>query len=235
MAGKVTQMMIEKIKNYVWSRFLHRPNTVNNNVSVWSRWDWSQRGEEWSNNPEWKKSLVDHVLLHYMNGRETILEIGPGGGRWTEYLAGVANRLTIVDITTVCIDICKERFKEFSHITYHVNNGNDLNLLGDARYDGIWSWDVFVHIAAADIRSYVHQIALLLNPGGVAVIHHSKHGVSRTGWRSDMTAAKMLEFSSEAGLVVERQFESWGNGQFRIWPGLPLEDSPDTISILRKL
>lgn len=225
---------MKNLMEYFWRRFLHRPNTVANNVKVWSEWDWSSLGEEWSNNPEWKQSLADDVLHRYMDGRASVLEIGPGGGRWTEYLAKTARRLSVVDITPVCIDICKERFKEYSHISYFVNNGTDLSMLEDLRFDGIWSWDVFVHIAAEDVRGYITQFARLLNAGGIAVIHHSKHGVSRTGWRSDMTAAKMIEFSAEAGLVVERQFESWGNGRFRIWPGLPLEQSPDTISVLRK-
>lgn len=226
---------MEKIMDFFWRRFLRRPNSVNDNIAVWSEWDWSRYGEEWSNNPEWKQSLVEEVLLPYMGGRESILEIGPGGGRWTEYLVEIAKRLVVVDITPVCIDICKERFKEYSNVEYHVNNGADLSLLGDARFDGVWSWDVFVHIAAEDIRRYVSQLAGMLNPGGVAVIHHSKHGVNRTGWRSDMTATKMLEYCKESGLVVERQFESWGRDQFRIWPGLPLEKGPDTISVLRKI
>jgi len=227
--------MFNKIVDYFWSRFLHRPNTVDNNITTWSQWDWSQHGEEWSNNPVWKQSLVDEVLIRYMKGCETILEIGPGGGRWTEYLVEIAQKLVVVDITPVCIDICRERFKDYSNIEYYINNGSDLSLLGSATFDGIWSWDVFVHIAAEDIRIYVDQMAKRLNPGGVAVIHHSKHGVNRTGWRSDMTAEKMKEFCAESGLEVERQFDSWDNDRVLIWPGLPLEKSPDTISVLRKL
>ncbi|WP_243371813.1 class I SAM-dependent methyltransferase [Geotalea sp. SG265] len=226
--------MVKSLIDNFWRRFLHRPNTVANNIKVWSEWDWSRLGEEWSNNPEWKQSLVDDVLLRYLGGRESVLEIGPGGGRWTEYLAKTAKQLAVVDITPVCIDICRERFMEYSHISYFVNNGTDLTLLGNLHFDGIWSWDVFVHVAAEDVRRYVKQFSTLINPGGVAVIHHSKQGVSRTGWRSDMTSDKMIEFSTEAGLVVEQQFESWGDGKFRIWPGLPLEQSPDTISVLRK-
>lgn len=226
--------MGKNLLDNLWRRFVHRPNSVANNIKVWSEWDWSRNGEEWSNNPEWKQSLVDNVLLRYMEGRESVLEIGPGGGRWTEHLARIAKELAVVDITPVCIEICKERFSSYSNISYFINNGSDLGLLGDLHFDGIWSWDVFVHIAAEDIKSYISQCATLLNSGGVAVIHHSKHGVSRTGWRSDMTADKMIEFATDAGLVVVKQFESWGNGQFRIWPGLPLEQSPDTISVLRK-
>jgi hypothetical protein len=50
-----------------------------------------------------------------------------------------------------------------------------------------------------------------------------------------MTEKKMVEFCSNNGLLVERQFEQWQEGRQRIWPGLPLEKSPDTISILRKI
>ncbi|CAH2031072.1 class I SAM-dependent methyltransferase [Trichlorobacter ammonificans] len=226
--------MLRKLFDCFWNRFVHRPNTIANNVKVWSNWDWSRHGEEWSNDAEWKQSLVDHVLRHYLTGRETLLEIGPGGGRWTEYLAPLARKLVVVDVTPVCIELCKERFSNYSHISYVVNDGSDLSALGDIRFDGIWSWDVFVHIAAADIRTYVNQFARLLNPGGVVVIHHSSGGVNRIGWRSDMTAAMMQEFCHECGLVLERQFTSWADGRFRVWPDLPPELNPDTISVLRK-
>lgn len=226
--------MLERLKHACLLLTGHRRNTVNNNRRVWSEWDWTRRGEEWSNSEEWKTSLVQEVLNRYIPSGGTILEIGPGGGRWTECLQQIAGHLILVDLTRECIELCRERFGDTPQIEYHVNDGRDLAFVQTSSVDAIWSWDVFVHIAAADVESYVEQFQRILKAGGTAVIHHSRLGVSRTGWRSDMTAKKMSEFCSRYGLELLEQFEEWGNGAHRIWPGLPLEKSPDTISVLRK-
>src|SRR5215210_2549727 len=66
---------------------------------VWSQWDWSGGGDEWNESPEWKASLVEHVLCATMPRGGTILEIGPGAGRWTEHLHELADRLILVEAT----------------------------------------------------------------------------------------------------------------------------------------
>ena len=226
--------MLQTIRKIFLGITGHRANTVANNVKVWSKWDWSTSGEEWSNSEEWKDSLVQEVLFRYIPDGKVVLEIGPGGGRWTEYLVPRSTRVFLVDVTCGCIELCKERFSGYINIEYFVNDGRNLSFLQNASIDAVWSWDVFVHIRSAEIERYIKEFARILSPGGVAVIHHSKSGISRTGWRSDMTARKMFDFCSSYGLIVERQFEQWLDGRQRIWPGIPPEKSPDTISILRK-
>jgi ubiquinone/menaquinone biosynthesis C-methylase UbiE len=226
--------MLEIIKKAYLTLTGHSGNTINNNVKRWSEWNWSKYGEEWSNSEVWKMSLIQDVLNRYIPEGGTVLEIGPGGGRWTEYLLPRASRLILVDVTRECIELCKDRFNNFENIDYYVNDGTDLSFLPDSSIDAIWSWDVFVHIRSVEINKYIEQFNRILKNKGTAVIHHSKNGISRVGWRSDMTDMKMMEFCRKHGLLVDSQFEQWQNGKQRIWPGLPLEMSPDTISILRK-
>jgi ubiquinone/menaquinone biosynthesis C-methylase UbiE len=226
--------VLEKLRQAYLLLTGHRRNTVANNRRVWSQWDWSQCGEEWSNSDEWKASLVKEVLYRHIPRGGTILEIGPGGGRWTEYLLPISSHLILVDVTKECIDVCRDRFADIPQIEYHVNDGRDLGFVPTESVNAIWSWDVFVHVAAVEIERYVEQFQRILSPGGTAVIHHSRLGVSRTGWRSDMTSKKMNEFCSKFGLMLQEQFEEWDNGVHRIWPGLPLDKCPDTISVIRK-
>lgn len=54
------------------------------------------------------------------------------------------------------------------------------------------------------------------------------------GWRSDMTAELMREFCDNAGLEVISQFASWDTDRFRVWPTLPPEEGPDTVTLLQK-
>ena len=210
------------------------PNTIANNLKAWSNWDWSQQGEEWSNSPDWKESLIKHVLLPNVPINSSILEIGPGAGRWTEALIPRAKKLTLVDLTPVCIELCKKRFKNFNNIDYFINDGKDLSFIQSLSIDCIWSWDVFVHISAIDIWNYIIQFERILSPGGTGIIHHSKKGKNDIGWRSDMTAKKMEIYCNKIGLQLIKQFDSWDDEKVHIWPNLPPHKGPDIISIFQK-
>lgn len=210
-----------------------KPNTIENNLQMWSEWDWTNYGEEWSNFPLWKDSLVENVLIPYVPINSRILEIGPGAGRWTEYLIQRAQRIILVDLTQKCIDICRKRFSNQSNIEYFINDGKDLSFISSASIDRIWSWDVFVHIQSDVVSDYVKQFSRILTPGGQGIIHHSKNGQSEIGWRSDMTSEKMRLYCKENGLNILNQFDSWGDN-IQIWPYLPADEGPDIITVFEK-
>jgi ubiquinone/menaquinone biosynthesis C-methylase UbiE len=215
-------------------RAISKANTIKNNLKAWSKYDWSRYGEEWSNSPEWKESLVECILKPHIPVGSEVLEIGPGAGRWTEHLVKRASHLILVDLAPSCIEICKKRFKNYSNVEYFINDGKDISFIHDNSIDCVWSWDVFVHIQSEDIKEYVRQFTRIVRPGGQALIHHSKSGRSKFGWRSDMTAVKMREYCKEYGLEVLEQFDSWNNGRMHIWPGLPANEGPDIVSVLLK-
>lgn len=226
--------LFKKLKNKLKNSFSHQlpDNTIKENLSKWSKYNWNRLGEEWSNNEEWKQSLIDHIIKPKISIGSDILEIGPGGGRWTEHLVTRANNLFLVDLTHKCINICKDRFKNHSNIAYYVNDGNNLDFILDDSLDCIFSWDVFVHIKAIDIEGYIKQFPRILKKGGIAIIHHSKNGRRDAGWRSDMTANKMKKYCKKYNLHVLEQIETWDNGKYRIWPTIPLQKSPDIISVI---
>ena len=57
------------------------------NKERWGGWDWSRHGEEWTVSAEWKQALIADVLFPTIPEGGTVLEIGPGAGRWTEVLS----------------------------------------------------------------------------------------------------------------------------------------------------
>jgi cyclopropane fatty-acyl-phospholipid synthase-like methyltransferase len=104
---------------------------------------------------------------------------------------------------------------------FHVNDGASLSAVASSSVDAVWSFDVFVHIATREIRSYVAEIGRVLRPGGVAVIHHAGLGrendAAALGWRSTMTASLFAELVSAQGLSLISQFDSWGpDGRFDV-------------------
>jgi len=209
-------------------------NSVTANWLQWSGWDWSKDGDEWSNSNEWKMSLVTHVLEPNIPSGSRVLEIGPGAGRWTEFLAQRAARLYLVDLTKESITRCKTRFASFTSICYFVNNGQNLSFIQPDSIDRIWSWDVFVHIRGSDVDRYLSQFCTILVPGGRGVIHHSRLGTNELGWRSDMTAQTMRQLCKRHGLEIVEQFDCWGDGLTWVWPDLKPEQQPDIVTVFAK-
>lgn len=182
---------------------------------VWAKWDWSRGGEEWTESPEWKESLVEHVLRGTIPDGGTILEIGPGANRWTDALRELAEHLILVESTEEVLDLSRARFGEADDVTYVRTGGADLPGVPDDSVNSVWSFDVFVHLAPLDVASYLAEVARVLRPGGAATVHHSGRR-ERRGWRAPMSARLFASLAEESGLEVERQFDSWEDGRFDV-------------------
>lgn len=214
----VAEQGVRRTLGFAWLGVSHAlqgqrlPQTPEVNAALWTVYDWSRGGEEWSEAPEWTASVVEHLLAPHVPPGSRVLEIGPGAGRWTQYLLQRASRLVVVDVTPKCIELCRARFLECSHIEYVVNNGSDLSFLPAASIDRIWSWDVFIHIGAEDIRRYIRQFSRVLAPGGLGLILHAAAPYAR-GWRSVVPGQQMAGLCRDAGLDVIRQFNVWDGGR----------------------
>jgi ubiquinone/menaquinone biosynthesis C-methylase UbiE len=196
-------------------------NTAMRNRERWDAYDWKAGlGEEWTADvgkhrglePEqWKAMLVSECLERYMPRGGTILEIGPGAGRWTEYLLPRADRVILADIAPSCLDICRERFGDDAKLHYLVVDP-ERDFLGDIpdhSVDAVWSYDVFVHINATDTDRYLREIRRVLVPGGSAVIHHT--GITPTSedyevrFRAQMNAGFFAKLVARNGLILVTQ------------------------------
>ena len=195
-----------------------RGNSADENDRRWSGWDWSGKGEEWTLSAAWKQALIDEVLIPLIPAGSSVLEIGPGGGRWTEHLLARADRLTLVDVSARPLELCRERFAaDLARIDFVRSSGGDMPGVAAGSIEAVWSFDVLVHVAPSDLAGYLGEIARVLVPGGVAVLHHSdgrNRGElpSRAGWRAPMSRRLLAKLAAERGLRVERQFDAWGPG-----------------------
>jgi ubiquinone/menaquinone biosynthesis C-methylase UbiE len=191
-------------------------HSISQNRKLWDNYDWSRSGEEWTHHAKtykdfdpaaWKSSLINEILLKYVEKGSTILEIGPGAGRWTETLVSLACTLILVDISKKCLDLCKERFKNYSNVRYILTQGQ-LDLIPDNSIDYIWSYDVFVHINPTDIGTYIRDIKRILRPQGYAIIHHSGQYDYKTrerGFRSYMTGELFKSMIIDNGMKMVEQ------------------------------
>jgi ubiquinone/menaquinone biosynthesis C-methylase UbiE len=179
------------------------------NKEIWEAWNWSDAGEEWSQSEAWKQSLVRCVLRRHVPENSSIVEIGPGAGRWTEPLLERAREYVGIDISSTCISHCLGRFGADPRVRFAVGSGHDLAGVADQSIDVIWSFDVFVHINRAEVDGYAGDFARVLRPGGVAIIHHGAIGGASGGWRSNLTAAAFYEILRRHDLLMEESFAHW--------------------------
>ena len=115
-------------------------HTVNENKRIWNQYDWSRgAGEEWTRDAQtykdldpntWKTSLINEMMLKYIKNGSTILEIGPGAGRWTEILQKLADKLILADISEKSLALCRERFRGLENIEYYLIEGR-LDFIAD--------------------------------------------------------------------------------------------------------
>ncbi|SDT85507.1 class I SAM-dependent methyltransferase [Desulfobacula phenolica] len=172
-------------------------------------YNWSRESERPQNYSDAKKIVETHLFPLIKKEEMDILELCPGAGRVTVELVSRARNLILVDMNPVCIEICKDRFKYYDHISYHVNDGVSLDMIEPESLDLIFSYDSFVHIDKEIVEQYVSQFRNKLRDGGIAWIHHSAVGERKIGSRSNMTAQLMKDFAQKHGLLVIAQFYSY--------------------------
>jgi len=154
--------------------------TVEENKKKWDgNYDWSARGNVWSAlwgtpSMEWYGTILPRIKSYVPADR--ILEIACGCGRWTQYLKDLCINLTVVDLSSECIQTCRQRFSDCSNIDYYVNDGKSLEMIPDSSVDFVFSFDSLVHVDESVMRAYISQLQRILNDNGTAFIHHSNLG-----------------------------------------------------------
>lgn len=206
---------------------LHSPGM---NRAIWEAWDWQARGEEWTASAAWKEALVATVLEPNVPSGAAVLEIGPGGGRWTDFLVDRAGTLTAVDISSACVELCRQRFGDRPHARFEVTDGASIPGVENESVAVVWSFDVFVHINGAEVDRYLGELARVMAPGARAVIHHGTCAGRRGGWRSDLTSERFEELLAGHGFEVVERLHHWAHGGERF----DLSAYDDRITIFEK-
>jgi cyclopropane fatty-acyl-phospholipid synthase-like methyltransferase len=130
-------------------------------------------GLEWGD-PEQVSPLSyvrEHFLAPYVKEESTILEIGPGGGRWTRYMVP-AKKIIAVDYHQELLDELKLNF-DLPNIVFVKNNGDDFPGIEDGSVDLLFTFGVFVHLDIDIIDRYLKNMKRLLHSKSNVVIQYS--------------------------------------------------------------
>jgi SAM-dependent methyltransferase len=173
------------------------PQKVATVTEGWDRYARRRRGEkrlgdEW-NDPkeigidvETPDDILPHldrvVFAPFLETNDVLLEIGPGGGRFTELLLPKCRRLIAVDTSPTMLDLLRERFGADAPIEYRLGDGLGLAGVADSSVDAAFSYGVFVHLQHWDTYNYLRELHRVLKPGGKAIIQHA-NTFSELGWK----------------------------------------------------
>ena len=151
--------------------------------------------------------VVKRHLRPYVTPDSVVMEIGPGGGRFTQFLVD-AREVVLVDLNKQFFRYLRKRFrKQRRKLTFYQTSGYELDDIDSGTIDFVFSFGTFVHIDPEGIDEYLGEIFRVLHSGGIVTIQYADrdkpylHTVPDYAGFSDMNAPKM------EALVAGRGFE----------------------------
>ena len=181
------------------------------NRETWNNsYDWSRyQGDEWSAkwggpDMQWHWCILPRIQHHLPVA--TILDIGPGFGRWTEYLKEHCEQMVLVDISEKCIHHCRHRFGE-EGMSYKVGSGDSLDGVSDDSIDFCFSWETLVYVEHDDLDRYLGELSRKLKSDGRAFLHHSNIGHYESYFNRTLKLPKSArDFLKKRGLL---DYDQW--------------------------
>lgn len=200
--------------------------SIEENRVVWDSdggYPWAAAGEEWSFNwgdssTQWASTILPR--LSPFLPATSVLEIAPGFGRWSQHLIELCDRYVGIDLSERAVQACRERYSAEENVTFFVNDGVSLAMVGDHSIDLAFSFDSLVHVEMDVIEGYLRELERILRGDGVGFLHHSNLGGirERVSNRSkefraqSVSADTFVEAARAAGLVcISQELIAWNS------------------------
>jgi SAM-dependent methyltransferase len=122
--------------------------------------------------------LQEAARLGVPRARGRALDFGCGAGRLTQALADHFDETVGVDVAPSMVALARRHNRHDARCTYVVNGAPDLGVLGDTRFDLIYTGRVLQHIEPRYAAAYITEFVRLLAPGGYLSFDvPSEHGL----------------------------------------------------------
>jgi ubiquinone/menaquinone biosynthesis C-methylase UbiE len=130
---------------------------------------------------EYEKLIEDKFIVPYIKAKDTVLEIGIGGGRTAALLLKHCQKLICADISNSMLNATKNRLED-SQVKYVKIDGITLNEIEKEVADVCFSYDTMVHLEPRDIFNYLTKIPEKLKGQKLCIFHHT-NTLSNLGWQ----------------------------------------------------
>jgi len=150
--------------------------------------------------------VVKRYILPFVRPGMTVMEIGAGGGRWTQFLLP-ASEIIIVETTPEFFPYLEQRFGR--RFELYQTLGSEMRGIAAARVDYAFSFGTFVHTAPEVLQGYLAELARVLRPGGIAVLQYADKtkaaarlpGPQDSGF-ADLNPRRFEDMSTRHGFVI---------------------------------
>src|SRR5438128_10146612 len=108
-------------------------------------------GDEWNDDGTQDRKRDSFYFSSYaerfIGPDTTVLEVGPGGGKWTTRIAPKVRRYIVLDVAEEMLQRTKARCQSLgiTNVEYILSNGKDFQPISDKSIDFFFSYDVFVY------------------------------------------------------------------------------------------
>jgi ubiquinone/menaquinone biosynthesis C-methylase UbiE len=181
-------------------------------LAAYSGDPWTPQNAYFAHAEAYIERLWSDLVQPFIDGSDFshTVDLAAGHGRNSTKLITLAKRLTIMDIQSGNIEVCKARFVNQHNVTFLVNNGFDLQPIGDGDVTLVYCFDAMVHFDSDVIRSYLRDTRRVLAPGGRGFFHHSNYSAGHD-WRTNpssrnfMTKELFAHYALKEGLSINSQ------------------------------
>jgi len=127
-------------------------------------------GDEWGNPKDVEKIIADYIYP-FIDSESVVGEIGSGGGRIASKVADRAKEFYCFDISKEMLKRAKTALSIHNNVSYVLLERPRFPEELTAKFDFVYSFDVFVHLDLHMMWRYFNEIHKLLKPNGKAFIH----------------------------------------------------------------
>lgn len=128
-------------------------------------------GAEWigANFCKW---IMDEYVKPYITENSIAIELGCGGGKFTQYLAPLCHKVIAMDISSAMVARAVRylALQGVANVQYVVNDGKSF-IGADPPVDLIFSYDVFLHLPIELVYAYLVDGRRVLSDDGVFILH----------------------------------------------------------------
>jgi len=163
-------------------------------------------GDRWGSPNELAilKKTRDRFVLPFVDSKKIAVEIGFGGGRWTQFLLDFG-KLYCVELNRSMFDYFIERFGSRPNVSFCLTSGTDLPGIPKNSVDYVFSFGTFVHLDVNLIGEYLKSIKYVLTEKSDVIIQYSdqtKEEARKNPGFSLNTSKIMQELVLDAGFSI---------------------------------
>jgi SAM-dependent methyltransferase len=158
---------------------------------------------------EWGTDRLDHALhAYYIPAAEgaRVVELGPGTGRLTRHLIGIAEHLTLLDLSRF---VCKWIDHYLTgHDNYEVQQigGAEAPMIPSGSADAVFAHGVMEHLDLDQIYWFLREFHRILVPRGRVVFNFdnatSRGGIDHLATSSDPRRRSVFRFHAPAAIAA---------------------------------